>query len=149
MTDNKGGIYIKEIDFIKEIEDICFREEAWSLEALRSSLQREDIVYGLVHDEAGTPTGYFIAAVSFEEAELYRIAVIPEKRGMGYGKKLMDRFLKSCPQKTERVFLEVRESNVPAVRLYESFGFKVMGRRKKYYGNEDALNYTLILNNNG
>lgn len=139
MQDNKEALYIK------EMEDVCFHEEPWSIDAVKSALQREDIFYKILYDEAETPMGYFIAAASFEEAELYRIAVIPKKRGIGYGKKLMNCFLKNCPQKTERIFLEVKESNTAAVRLYESFGFKLTGRRKKYYGIEDALNYMLIL----
>ena len=141
MWENKDALYIK------KMEDICFSKEPWSLDAVKSVLQREDVVYKLVYDETKAPIGYFIAAALFEEAELYRIGVIPEQRGMGYGKKLMNELLKNCPQKTEKIFLEVRESNTAAIRLYESYGFKATGRRKNYYGNESALNYMLKINN--
>lgn len=141
MWENKDALYIK------KMEDICFSKEPWSLDAVKSVLQREDVVYKLVYDETKAPIGYFIAAALFEEAELYRIGVIPEKRGMGYGKKLMSELLKNCPPKTEKIFLEVRESNTAAIRLYESYGFKATGRRKNYYGNESAFNYMLKINN--
>ena len=77
MWENKDALYIK------KMEDICFAKEPWSLEAVKSALQRQDVVYKLVYDETKAPIGYFIAAALFEEAELYRIGVIPEKRGMG------------------------------------------------------------------
>lgn len=124
---------------ISEIEGQCFAEGCWSFENVRSSLERDDTVYG-IEFKGNSPAGYFLGAVSFEEAELYRVAVLPEYRRSGIGKRLMERFMESV-FKAERVFLEVRESNEAAIRLYESCGFEVCGRRKKYYGNEDGLVY--------
>ena len=135
----------KDLLYIKEMESVCFPDEPWSVDSIKSTLQRKDVFYKLFYDETDTPIGYFIASAMFEEAELYRIAVIPSKRGKGYGKKLMELFLKSCPKNTEKVFLEVRESNAAAIGLYESFGFKLSGRRRNYYRGEDALNYLLAL----
>ena len=41
--------------------------------------------------------------------------------------------------KAEKIMLEVRESNISAIKLYEKNGFIEINRRKKYYGNEDAI----------
>lgn len=137
---------MKNFDYVKglaEFEIICFPEDFWSAAAVKNALERSDIVYGVDFAESGKPIGYFLGAASFEEAELYRIGVLPEFRGQGHSKHIMEAFLDSLPKKTERVFLEVRESNRPAVGLYERYGFKVVNVRKKYYGNEDGLIYCL------
>ncbi len=81
----------KEIDYTAEIaklEKICFPDDFWSEESVKSSLQRADILYGLELSEEKA-IGYFLGAASFEEGELYRIAVLPEYRGQGLGKILM------------------------------------------------------------
>ena len=131
---------------IKALEDICFPEEPWSLESLKSTLSREDILYRVIFgDGSDEPMGYYIAALSFDETELYRIAVVPDCRGKGYGKSLMEDFLGSCPKDISKVFLEVRESNKAAIGLYERFGFEEINRRRNYYGSEDAVIYLLNL----
>lgn len=128
---------------VKRLEDICFPVEPWSLDSVKSTLERSDVFCKVLNSDGGCPIGCYIAAAGFGEAELYRIAVIPEYRGSGYGRALMSDFLKSCPEDTRKIFLEVRESNSAAVGLYERFGFKIIGRRKNYYGNEDAVIYSL------
>jgi ribosomal-protein-alanine N-acetyltransferase len=50
-------------------------------------------------------------------------------------------------QKINKIFLEVRESNLPARKLYEGVGFKKMGIRKNYYQTENAVNYELRMTN--
>lgn len=130
---------------IENLEKSCFSSEPWSLESIISALEREDIFYKILFDEENDPIGYFIASSSYEEAELYRIAVLPSYRRMGSGKRLMEDFLNSCPKEVEKIFLEVRESNAAAVSLYEKSGFEIISRRKNYYGNEDGLIYCLTV----
>ncbi len=57
-------------------------------------------------------------------------------RNKGYGKKLIEYIISKYKQK---IFLEVRESNINAIKLYEKFDFKTIHIRKKYYKDEDAL----------
>lgn len=130
---------------IEKLEKSCFPSEPWSLDSIISALQREDIFYRILFNEENAPIGYFIAVSSFEEAELYRIAVVPSYRRMGLGKHLMEDLLNSCPKEVEKIFLEVRESNAAAVKLYEKSGFEIISRRKNYYGNEDGLIYCLTV----
>lgn len=130
---------------IENLEKSCFSSEPWSLESIISALKREDIFYKILFDEENDPIGYFIASSSYEEAELYRIAVLPSYRRMGSGKRLMEDFLNGCPKEVEKIFLEVRESNAAAVSLYEKSGFEIISRRKNYYGNEDGLIYCLTV----
>ena len=74
--------------------------------------------------------------------ELMRIAVLPEYRGRGYSRKLMERLEESARAAgAQELTLEVRESNEAALHLYKSCGFRVEAVRKDYYRNpkENAL----------
>lgn len=72
------------------------------------------------------------------------LVVIPEFRRMGIGTRLLLDGLKELTDlrpDTGLILLEVRESNTPAIKLYEKFGFKTIGKRAGYYHkpNEDAV----------
>lgn len=85
---------------------------------------------------------YAAAFVSFDEAEVFKIAVEPELRGKGLGTKIFSALLEVVKKRgATKITLEVRPSNIPAVKMYESFGLRSVGRRKNYYTNpvEDAL----------
>ena len=73
-----------------------------------------------------------------DEAHIIHMAVHPMFRRQGIGKKLVAEALKLD---TNKIILEVRKSNIAGQKLYESFGFVEVSRRKKYYNdnNEDAL----------
>lgn len=86
--------------------------------------------------------GYAVLWRAGEEAELGDLAVGRESRRRGIGRRLVARILEEAGRLGARgVFLEVRESNVPARRLYGTLGFRVVGRRPGYYARppEDAL----------
>jgi ribosomal-protein-alanine N-acetyltransferase len=76
------------------------------------------------------------------ESELWNIAVEPRHRRKGVARALLREARRRLSESgVHRLFLEVRESNRPAVELYRAFGFALLGRRKDYYLNpkEDAL----------
>ena len=80
--------------------------------------------------------------ISFEEAQVTNIALTFAQRGRGLGKALMTRLMCAAAARgAERMTLEVRPSNTPALRLYEGLGFAAIGVRKKYYqdNDEDAI----------
>ena len=80
--------------------------------------------------------------ISFEEAQVTNIALTSAQRGRGLGKDLMTRLMCAVAARgAERMTLEVRPSNTPALRLYEGLGFAAIGVRKKYYqdNGEDAI----------
>jgi [ribosomal protein S18]-alanine N-acetyltransferase len=88
-----------------------------------------------------TVIGYVCMMSLFEEAQIMDIAVAPEYRGRGIGRMLMEQAIVIAREKgAEQLVLEVRESNVAAITLYELFGFVRYFVRKGYYeGKEDAL----------
>ncbi|GLH72663.1 ribosomal-protein-alanine acetyltransferase [Geothrix limicola] len=75
------------------------------------------------------------------EAELLRIAVDPAHRGGGLGRHLLEACQRDlAAEGMPHLFLEVRVSNAPAIRLYEACGWTLCGRRPGYYPDgEDAL----------
>lgn len=86
--------------------------------------------------------GYIAVSIAADEAEVLRVAVRPEYRGRGIGRALLKTAVSALASRGARaVFLEVRESNLPARRMYRSAGFAECGRRRKYYRSppEDAI----------
>jgi [ribosomal protein S18]-alanine N-acetyltransferase len=87
-------------------------------------------------DEAGTSDvlGYAVLWCVLDQGELANIAVRPELRGRGLGARLLDEVVAACRRRgVTKLYLEVRDSNDAALRLYERFGFREVGRRRSYY----------------
>ena len=92
--------------------------------------------------EGGRVIAYFIGRLISPEGELYRIATAPEYRKRGIAYRLLDYSVKtSRGDGLETLFLEVRQSNFPAISLYREYGFRAISKRKNYYKNptEDAV----------
>ena len=91
----------------------------------------------VLRDDDQNPTaiaGYFVTMSVGDDEELLTITVAPEYIGQGHGRRLLDRWMQdSRARGVQRLFLEVRESNGSARRLYESVGFTIVGMRKNYY----------------
>ena len=129
-------------EFVENAESLCF-SSSWTKNDIEALLKSEGGIF-LLSEENGERTGYVLGNSVLDEAELYRIAVLPQHRKKGEGKKLLDRFIAVCRRRAvSRVFLEVRSKNIPARSMYERAGFKAIGVRKKYYGDDDAVVYSL------
>ncbi|WP_158968502.1 ribosomal protein S18-alanine N-acetyltransferase [Paraglaciecola sp. L3A3] len=88
--------------------------------------------------------GYFIAMKVADEVTLMDLVVAAGYRGKGYGRVLLEYCMQlSEVAKVQQIWLEVRQSNLAAITLYESVGFNVIETRHDYYlsekGKEDAL----------
>ncbi len=121
------------------IENECF-SDPWSRETLKEELKSERSVYFTVKEEQRT-VGYGGIKTLAEEAEIMKIAVTKEKRRSGAGSALIKALLSAAEASgAKELFLEVRKSNLPAINLYEKYGFEAYGIRKNYYGGkEDAV----------
>jgi [ribosomal protein S18]-alanine N-acetyltransferase len=94
--------------------------------------------------------GYLVLLVAAGEGHLLNLSVAAERQRAGHGSELLRqamRLARSCG--AQRIFLEVRPSNLGAKALYERFGFREISVRRGYYpahgGREDALVLTLAL----
>ena len=85
----------------------------------------------------GFIVGRIVAAADDEmavEAEIYNIGVNPNNQRSGHGQILMDAFMDECREKQVRsIWLEVRESNFPALLIYKKNGFEAVTTRKDFY----------------
>jgi ribosomal-protein-alanine acetyltransferase len=102
----------------------------------------------LVSEEAQGISGFVCARVVAGEWEIENIVVAEQERRRGVAGGLLKELLRRArDQSGTAVWLEVRESNLPARRLYEKRGFREAGSRRGYYQNpvEDALLYELRL----
>lgn len=96
----------------------------------------------LLLEERKEPFGYLASTFAADEAELIQIAVDKETRRCGIGKRLLLELINRLKEKEVcSLFLEVRESNAPAISFYESFNFENVGKRPGFYNNpkEDAI----------
>ncbi len=96
----------------------------------------------LVAVERGSVVGYVIGQAAADEGEILNLGVAPAHRGRGVGHALVERMLALLRERGAGVaYLEVRESNSAARRLYESLGFREVARRRRYYRRpvEDAV----------
>jgi ribosomal-protein-alanine N-acetyltransferase len=94
--------------------------------------------------------GYGIMSMGAGEAHILNVCVRADLRGQGVGRRFLTWFLDAARSAGQGwAFLEVRPSNRPAIRLYESLGFAPVGLRRGYYqavgGREDAVVYRLDL----
>ncbi|OGN93068.1 MAG: ribosomal-protein-alanine N-acetyltransferase [Chloroflexi bacterium RBG_13_50_21] len=90
--------------------------------------------------------GMAVVWIVIDEAHIATIAIHPEYRGHGFGKKLLTETLRQSIQRgVILATLEVRENNKTAQQMYKNFGFNNIGRRLRYYkdNDEDAILMTL------
>jgi [ribosomal protein S18]-alanine N-acetyltransferase len=106
--------------------------------------------YCVVLEQDGHLFGYGVMIIGPEEAHLLTLSVAAESQRKGWGELLLRHFIHVAKKKHARsMFLDVRESNQAAARLYERIGFKQIAKRKDYYpamgGREDSLVMELML----
>ena len=124
-----------------EIERLCF-PDPWSENALREELENP-AAHFLVLTVNGEAVAYLGSHHVGDEAYVTNVAVHPLHRQKGYAKTLLDT-AKNEWQDIARIALEVRVSNTPARRLYETNGFVLDGIRPNFYRHptEDAALYS-------
>lgn len=136
-----------DLDSVIRIMNDAFDErfgEAWTRSQCAGILPMPGVRLVVARFSDGQAAGFSLHRTISDEAELLLLAVAPEFRRQGIGRMLLDQFMDhSSSSGVTRVHLEVREGN-PAVIMYRSAGFTLVGRRRKYYrgrfgGDFDAL----------
>lgn len=123
-----------DLEQVAELEQVCF-SEPWSYALLKEGLPVVYDVYFVAVQEEQVQ-GYAVLRVLAGEGEIQRIAVLPACRKLGLGSELMAAMVTYARvNETFSLSLEVRESNLAARNLYESYGFRATAIRKDYYHN--------------
>lgn len=136
----------EELPAIVELDQLCLGG-IWTIDGYQRELDNPKTgIFQLILNSDNQKNANLVGFGCFwsilEEAHITLLMVHPEYRGRGFGNLLLYTLLKAAvKQQLERATLEVKVSNTKAITLYKKFGFKVAGKRKKYYQKtgEDAL----------
>lgn len=134
----------RHLDTLAEIEKACFHTP-WSADMLREELGKGIF---LVAEQDGAVAGYVGCQTVLDEGYITNVAVSPDCRRQGIGRALIAELTERAKRAgLAFVTLEARESNAPAITLYEGAGFRRVGVRKNFYTApaEDAVLMTLFL----
>ena len=118
--------------------------EGWTRSQCAGILPLSGVVLMLAHDDSGGIHGFSLMRTVADEAELLLLAVAPQAQRRGVGTTLLDHFIHHGRRNgARRLHLEVRDGN-PAVTMYQGFGFKAEGRRRKYYSGQDGSQHDAL-----
>ena len=132
---------LADVDAIHDIEQASFAIP-WSRNAFVSEVTENACARYVVLTEDGAPVAYAGVWFVLDEGHITNIAVRPDRRGLGYGKRVTQAMMQlAADSGMSFLTLEVRASNERARRLYKELGFVDVGRRKGYYADthEDAV----------
>jgi len=131
-----------DLDAVRAIEEAAYGTDAWTRRTLEDELINGFSSYVVAELPNGRVAGFAGVWFMRDQLHLVTIAVDPGFQRLG----IASRLLLDCLQQAREadmpsVVLEVRESNTAAQSLYERFGFRQLGRLRKYYKDdgEDAL----------
>ncbi len=132
----------KDLAEVHDIEKRCFTTP-WQVSSFDYEISNKDAILkvAIVNNQL---IGYVCIRSILDVTHVLDLAVTPEFRKMGFGSLLLMNALyelRRLKPETTSITLEVRESNIAAIRLYEKFGFREIGRRRGYYQkpHEDAV----------
>lgn len=136
-------IHLHDLETLMEIETASYRYP-WSRGNFIDSLAAGYRMAKRV-DAQGGWLGYFVAMRGVDETHLLNLTVAPVHQRQGHGRAMLDELRRwSRELGAARMWLEVRESNVDAQKLYRRYGFRDAGLRRGYYpagpsGRENAI----------
>lgn len=134
------AMQVSDLAQVVPIETANF-SKPWTRADFETYLDREEGLF-LTAEEDGQVLGYIGVILVAPEGDITNVSVREESKGQGIGRALVEALLERTKERgIETLFLEVRKSNVPAIRLYTKQGFEEIGVRKNYYEApvEDAL----------
>ena len=124
----------RDLESVAAIERLV-QTHPWSKQQFQESLASYQCT---VYEQANQVVGFCILQPVLDEANLFLMAIHPSQQGKGLGYTLLDDSIQQLKNNPIQIFLEVRESNSAAIRLYEKTGFHQIDLRKNYYPNPDG-----------
>ena len=125
------------LDDLEQMKNTLYSDfdNFWSYNVLKQELENDKTKY-IIAKEKNEVVGFAGISVILDEATLNNIVVKKSCRGRGIGGEMLETLIDLCSYMNLKTFtLEVNVENAPAINLYEKFGFKNLGIRKKYYNN--------------
>lgn len=132
-----------DLNRVFEIENECFIEP-YKMSDLEYELNENPVNKMFVAIDGNNIVGFIDFMITFNSSTLTQLAVTSSYRRKGIATQLLNKMVESFPKdiddKVETITLEVRKSNIEALKLYKSFGFISVTIKPKYYKNlEDAI----------
>ena len=134
------------LDSLTELENLSF-SIPWSKKLFENDISNKNAYYVLAVLN-NKVIGYCGLYKVLDEADITNIAVHPEYRRRGLAGRMLENIIEQCKLSgISKITLEVRQSNINAVSLYEKKGFKFIGERKNYYSDnhETAILMTRLI----
>lgn len=132
-------------DELSALDKKCVGCDGWSAESFESEVKKNNGIVLCFLDNThviALLSGYFAEG----EGDITSVAVDENFRRKGLAQRLIAEFENLLPDNTENIFLEVRESNAPAIKLYEKCGFEKLSVRKNFYINPRENAVVMIKN---
>ena len=141
------NIRIAELEDINEIYSIEKKvfNDYWSLDLIKSEIIEKKYSMVTVLELKKKIIGYIFQRKIYDENHIINLAIDIPYQHRGYGKFLLMKILEKDDNDTN-VFLEVKEANLPAVKLYIDLGFEEVDRKERYYS--DGSNAIFMLKKN-
>lgn len=131
-----------DVEAVVEIESEAYGKHHWAKSSFYDEMSNNLAKYYTAKLPSGELAGYAGTWHIIDEGHITTIAVKKEYLRNHIGEAIIQRIIEDCYKNNIKYLtLEVRVSNIPAIKLYEKYGFKSLGTRKGYYqdNNEDAL----------
>ena len=135
---------LEDLNEIYNIEKKVFNDY-WSLDLIKSEIVEKKYSRVTVLELKKKIIGYIFQRKIYDENHIINLAIDIPYQHRGYGKFLLMKILEKDDNDTN-VFLEVKEANLPAVKLYIDLGFEEVDRKERYYS--DGSNAIFMLRKN-
>jgi ribosomal-protein-alanine N-acetyltransferase len=133
-----------DLECLAALHAACF-PDPWSASAMAALLATPGC-FGLLSVTADQPSGFLLARVAADEAEILSVGVLPDWRRRGIARQLLaDASARVAERGARRIFLEVAADNHAARALYLREGFAQVGRRAGYYRRRNSATDALVL----
>ena len=141
---NKIFFFTKEdLDEVVKIENSCHLTP-WTHKNFTDSYDAKNL-FKVLKNKTNI-IGYYIALFALDECELLNITVTSEQQKNGFGELMLKDLFSECRKANiVNIFLEVRRSNLLAIRLYKKIGFNEVGIRNNYYQNKDGKEDAILM----
>ena len=127
---------------LEKIKDILISDfdDFWNYNILKDELESPNSKYIIAKTNDGEIIGFAGIKIIINTADIMNIVVKKSWRNQGVGNLLLNNLISLCKDlNLLSLSLEVNEDNLPAIHLYEKFGFKNIGVRKNYYQDKNGI----------